>query len=162
MPSISVKASETSISLLTIRELPEASVINRKALRLLGPNPVSVDLNFRVIPDLEQSTVSVIVTCSYTSIIEYIRTRLLVCPVLATFEVENLKEHVSISGSDAILGSRLMMIVLGVAIGSLRGIIAVRSAGTRLEKYPLPLVDLSMLMHRLNYDEDAPSHIFRI
>lgn len=153
---------ETNISPLSLRELPHASVINRRAIRRLGALPVSVDLNFRVVPDIEHSTVSLIVTCSYSAVMSYIKTRLMACPILATFEVENLKEHVDVTGEEAIVGSRLMMMMLNVVVGALRGIIAVRTAGTPLARHPLPLVDMAVLMRKLNYGRASQSNIFQV
>ena len=49
-------------------------------------------------------------------------------------------------------------VMYGVAIGALRGMLAQRLAGTMLEAYPLPLVNISELVSRHLYG-NAPSQL---
>ncbi len=152
---------ETAIkfSLLSVREVEGATAINRRALRRLGRTPVNVDLNVRVVPDLDRSLLSLVVSCSYVAVIGFIRTRVLACSAVATFEVEDLAAHVTLQGEEVVLGGKLMMTMLGIAVGSLRGIIAVRTADTPLRFRPLPVIDLTALMCRISYGSAVASAI---
>lgn len=155
-----MKDSDINISLQSVGEVEGASVINRRAaVRALGKD-VQVDMTVRVVPDIDKSTVSLVVTASYIAQGKIIRERLLTCSAFATFSIENLKDHVEVNGEDVVVGGRLMMIMLGIAVGALRGIIAVRIAGTPLRNRPLPIIDLTALMYRLRYGA-APSASFR-
>lgn len=144
---------ETTVNfrLVSVREVEGATAINRRVLRRLGHNPISVDLNVRVIPDLDHSLISLVVTCSYVAVIGMIRTKVLSCSVVSTFEVEDLLEHVTMQGEEVIVGSKLMMTMLGIAVGSLRGVVAVRTSDTVLRFRPLPVIDLTALMYRIHY-----------
>ncbi|MBD5232922.1 MAG: hypothetical protein HDS65_01955 [Bacteroidales bacterium] len=144
---------ETAInfSLLSVREVQGATAINRRALRRLGRTPLSVDLNVRVVPDVDRSMISLVVSCSYIAVVGLIRTRVLACTAVSTFEVEKLAEHVTVQGEEVVLGGKLMMTLLGIAVGALRGIISVRTADTPLRFRPLPVIDLTALMCRISY-----------
>lgn len=143
--------SDINVRLISVSELQGATAINRRALRRLGGRTVSVDMNVRAIPDLNHSMVTLVVTCSYIAVIGLLRTRLLTCSAVTTFEVENLRKHIETQGEDVVLGGKLMTLMLGIAVGALRGIVAYRTADTPLRNTPLPILDLNALMYRLRY-----------
>lgn len=147
---------EIKITLVSVGEVAGATAINRRIARLAQGKPLQVDMNVRVVPDMSRSMVSLVVSCSYIYTGVLVRERVLSCSATATFEIENLKDHVEHRGEDVIVGGRLMMMMLGVAVGALRGIVAVRTAGTPLEGRPLPILDLTALMYRLRYGSEAP------
>ena len=151
-----METASINFRLLSVREVEGATAIHRRALRRLGRTPVNVDMNVRVVPDLDHSMVSLIVTCSYVAVIGLIRTRVLSCSTVSTFEIENLAAHVTMQGEEVIVGGKLMQTMLGIAVGALRGVIAVRTADTPLRFRPLPVIDLTALMYRLHYG-NAPS-----
>ena len=136
---------------ISVSEVPGATVINRSALRRLGHETVSVDMNVRVIPDVQHNMISLVVSCSYIAPIGLVRQRLLVSSVIATFEIEDLAENIVMHGSEVVVAGKLMMTMLGIAVGALRGIVAVHTKGTALRHRPLPIIDLTALMARLNY-----------
>lgn len=154
-----MEESTVNISLVSVREIEGATAINRRALRRLGRTPVNVDMNVRVVPDVDHSLVSLVVSCSYVAVLGYIRTRVLSCSVVATFEIQELKEHVTLQGEEVIVGGNLMMTMLGIAVGALRGVVAVRTADTPLRFRPLPIIDLTALMYRLHYGNATSSAI---
>ncbi len=153
---------DINLRLVSVSELDGATAINRRAARRLGRKPVQVDMNVRVVPKLESNLITLIVSTSYIGIVNLIRERLLVCSAVATFEVQDLQKHVEQNGEDIIVGSKLMMTMLGIAVGALRGIIAVRTKFTPLEHCPLPVIDLSALMYRLRYGQPPPRKISRL
>lgn len=138
------------MTLIDLGEVDGASAINRRALRRLTREAISVDMNVKVVPDIERSLLSVLVSCSYRAVIGLIRERLLVCTAVATFEVEGLASLIEENGQEKILPTPLMMNMLGIAVGALRGIVAVRTADTPLRRRPLPIIDLDTLMRRLS------------
>ena len=146
-----MEESQLNICLRSVNELPGATVVNRRALRNIRGEKVNVDLNVRVVPDVEHSLISLIVTCSYIAVIGYIRTRLLVCSVVSTFEIKELEKFVEIQGDDVVVTAPLMKQMLGISVGALRGIVSVRTQGTPLANSPLPMIDLTALMYRLHY-----------
>ena len=146
-----MEETEFNITLLSVGEVEGASVVNRRASLKAYGKPVHVDMTVRVVPDLDKSTVSLVVTASYIVQGKFVRERVLTCSAFATFQIENLRQHVEINGEDIIVGGHLMMMMLGITVGALRGIISVRIAGTPLSNRPLPIIDLTALMYRLRY-----------
>lgn len=146
-----MKESKVNVSLVSVSEVPHATVINRSALRRLGHETVSVDMNVRVIPDVPHNMISLVVSCSYIAPIGFVRQRLLVSSVITTFEIEDLASNIVMRGNEVVVAGQLMMTMLGIAVGALRGIVAVHTQGTALRHRPLPIIDLTALMARLNY-----------
>lgn len=155
-----MKDLDFNISLRSIGEVEGASVLNRRAAMRASGKDISVDMTVRVVPDLEASTISLIVTASYIAKGVIVRERLLTRSAYATFEIQDLRQHIEINGEDVVVGGKLMMMMLGIAVGALRGIISVRIAGTPLKNRPLPIIDLTALMYRLRYGS-APAEVFR-
>lgn len=154
-----MKDTEIELTLVSVAEIKSATAINKRAARRFRGKPVNLDMSVRVVPQVEKSRISLIVTCSYIYKGTILSERLLTCSVLATFEVKDLLEHIHRSGEEVVVGSRLMMLMLNVAVGALRGIVAVRTEGTALSGRPLPIVDLSALMYRLHYGT-PPDRVF--
>lgn len=146
-----MEETEITLSLVSVSEVRGATAINRAAIRRLGRNHISVDLNVRAVPDLDRSLLSLVVTCSYIANIGLIRTRVLSCSVISTFEIPGLKEILAVQGEDVILTGKVMRTMLNIAVGALRGVIAVRTADTALRFRPLPVIDLNALMYRLQF-----------
>lgn len=152
-----MKDTDIQISLAAVGELEGGTALNRRALRRLTKQPIVVDMSVKAIPDLKRSLITLVVSCSYRAVIGFIRERLMVCSAVATFEVADLAGHIERRGEEAVVGGSLMMTMLGIAVGALRGIVAVRTAGTPLHNRPLPIIDLSALMYRLHYGSSAPT-----
>lgn len=146
-----MKEEQVNVSLISVSEVKGATVLNRSALRRLGCKPVDVDMNVRVIPDLERSLVSLVVSCTYVGVVNLIRTRLMTCSVICTFEIENLATHIVMNGPELVLAAPLMTTMLGISVGSLRGVVATRTADSPLRYRPLPIIDLKALLYRLQY-----------
>lgn len=144
---------QPKVTILSVNEVPDSTAINRSALRRLGNQTVNVDINVRVVPNIEKSLVSIVVSCSYLAQIGFLRYRVLVSSVVANFGIENLAKVVIPKGDEYVIPADLMLTMLGVAVGALRGVVAVRTQGTKLRNSPLPLIDLNTLMYRLHYGQ---------
>ena len=71
------------------------------------------------------------------------------CIYKFSFEVIDLSRYVIIDG-DNITINHLMPHFLNVIIGTMRGILVVRTAGTLFSKYPLPILDANALNDSLS------------
>lgn len=148
-----MESSTPAITILSIHEVPDSTAINRSALRRLGSRPVTVDINVRVVTNIEKSIVSLVVSCSYLATAPYLRQRILVSSVVANFGIENLAKVVVNKGGEKVIPRETMLTMLGVAVGALRGVVAVRTQETKLRNSPLPLIDLNTLLARLRYGQ---------
>ncbi len=148
-----MKSNEMNVQLHALSELSDATAVNRRALRRLNPmSQVNVDMKVKVLPDLALGRISIVVTCSYTAEVYLIRTHLAVCSVVATFDVEDLESYIEYpEGGEMRIATPLMSMMLGIAVGALRGMMAVRLAGTPLSKHPMPIINMAALIERLSY-----------
>lgn len=154
-----MKETEAEVRLVDIGELQGATAINRRAARRAVGKPVHLDMSVRLVPDVGHEMLSLIVKCSYVFCGEAYRERLMTCSVYSNFQVKDLAAHIERHGENAIVDTQLMMLMLSVAVGALRGIVAVRTKGTLLESRPLPIINISALMYRLHYGEE-PQNLF--
>ena len=83
----------------------------------------------------------------YTTMRGQILRNLMDYTVKAHFEVDGL---VSVEDDAAMMPPGLLRMMLGVTIGAIRGMIAIRTAHTFLANFPLPLMDLDALMENMD------------
>lgn len=65
------------------------------------------------------------------------------------FEVRNLRRLVTFNEDGSVTINDIMPLLLSVAVGTMRGILVVKTAGTRLAERPLPMIDIDELTDRL-------------
>lgn len=65
------------------------------------------------------------------------------------FEVKNLSEFVSTDEQGKITVEGVLPHMVSVALGTMRGVLAVRTVGTDINKYPIPIMDPIQLCDNL-------------
>ena len=65
------------------------------------------------------------------------------------FEVKDLRQFI-VNNNQNITGKHIMPHLLNVAVGTMRGILVVKTAGTNFSKYPLPMIDVNQLNSNLS------------
>ena len=66
------------------------------------------------------------------------------------FEVKNLSQFIVFNDNQSITVNHIMPHFLSVAVGTMRGILVVKTAGTNFSKYPLPMIDANQLNANLS------------
>ena len=66
------------------------------------------------------------------------------------FEVKNLSQFIVFNDNQSITVNHIMPHFLSVAVGTMRGILVVKTAGTNFSKYPLPMIDANLLNANLS------------
>ena len=66
------------------------------------------------------------------------------------FEVKNLRQFIVFNDNQSITVNHIMPHLLSVAVGTMRGILVVKTAGTNFSKYPLPMIDANQLNANLS------------
>lgn len=66
------------------------------------------------------------------------------------FEVKNLAQFVVFNDNQSITVNHIMPHFLSVAVGTMRGILVVKTAGTNFSNYPLPMIDVNQLNSNLS------------
>lgn len=71
------------------------------------------------------------------------------------FEVKDLKRFIIFNDNKSITVNHIMPHFLSVAVGTMRGVLVVKTAGTNLSKYPLPMIDVNLLNASLGSGENG-------
>lgn len=108
---------------------------------------VRVGFSNQIIPDVEQDIFTLIFGVRY----ELAGEPILECVYRFVFEVKNLAQFI-VFGEDrgSITVSSIMPHFLSVAVGTMRGILVVKTAGTNIARYPLPMVNIDNLNDALS------------
>lgn len=114
----------------------------------VNPDNLKVGFTNRILPDIENNIISVVFGVQYF----YEDEKVLDCIYKFSFEVIDLSRYVIVDG-DNITINYLMPHFLSVIVGTMRGILVVRTAGTLFAKYPLPIFDVNMLNGSLSQDK---------
>lgn len=109
------------------------------------PDDLQVGFANKILPDIENNVISIVFGVQYL----YENEKVLDCIYKFSFEVIDLSRYVIIDG-DNITINHLMPHFLNVIIGTMRGILVVRTAGTLFSKYPLPILDANALNDSLS------------
>ena len=152
----SVKDLELNIRIADVRELP-ASHINRWEILRYRGEKLSITLTSRFIVHEPESQVELRVRALYHYMRGMVTRPLLDCGVSVTVDMSPFPSALA---DGAELPPRLMSILYGAGIGALRGVIALRTSGTSLSSFPLPLVNISELVSSHMYGTPAPSFCF--
>lgn len=70
------------------------------------------------------------------------------------FEVKDLARFINTDDNNNITISHIMPHLISVAIGTMRGILVVKTAGTNLSKFPLPMIDPNQLSANLSSPQE--------
>lgn len=152
--------SEIDIRIARISEVAGKTHLHRWEMLRYGNNPedIIIDMKARVEGDSASESLTLRLEVMYSYMRSMVRRPLLDYAVDVVFEIPSIADYVGFSSvRDRVdIPPSLMAMMLNVAIGALRGMIAQKTAGTPIEDSPLPLVNVSQLVSRLIYG-DRPS-----
>jgi hypothetical protein len=144
------------IDLERLTEVPDLSTIDRRAIRRYIDQPLKVDIGTRLVPDSRNHLTLVLsLALSYTEPIGTSAT-LLIEGVAATFTISDFDRHVIVHQDNVCVDRSLMLLMLGVTVGAIRGMIALRVADTPLAQIPIPILDLNILADRIDSAQCLP------
>lgn len=139
-----MNARSSDISLRLVEVNQTHAMISRWECAMYNGAPVDVRLSSSLSPNPSAHTVAMTVNASYTTVRGQIRRQLLDCSVEAVFYIEG--DDVKLTGKSTIVDETVLRLMLGTAIGALRGIIAMHTRNTFLHHYPLPIYRLDVLV----------------
>ncbi|MCI2082959.1 MAG: hypothetical protein LKK08_05710 [Bacteroidales bacterium] len=111
-----------------------------------APEDLQLEFSNRVSPNTETNIIDISFGVRYVLKEE---------PILESvyrfsFEVKNLSSFVVKNDDGNMTINDIMPHLLNVAVGTMRGILVVKTAGTNLSKYPLPIIDATTLSNNLS------------
>ena len=109
------------------------------------PEAIRIGFSTGIEPDLENDKFSLVFGIQYV-INESV---ILESVYRFTFAVVNLAQYIVFNGDKSITITHLMPHFLSVAVGTMRGILVVKTAGTAFARYPLPIIDVNQLNENL-------------
>lgn len=140
-------------------EVSDRCHLYRWELLRIGNSPTDIDVRVHasLSEDHTDSRVTLHLEVTYSYMRTMIRRPLLQHAVDVEFEIPDISKVLVpvINGEKIAIPPSLVTMMLGIAVGALRGMIAQRTAGTALEKRPLPLINISSLVSRLIYGEPS-------
>lgn len=141
---------ELDIRLLGISEVKRGCAVHHWELMRYEGGKVNVGLSARFNMSRESAIATVVVGVHYTTLRSQVVRKLMDYTIKARFEVSELSGMVDIEYGDILIPPGLLHLMLSVSIGALRGMVAMRTANTFLANFPLPLMDLSEVMNRMD------------
>jgi len=110
-------------------------------------NPESIQIGFstQIQPDVDNNTFSLFFGTRY----ELEGEAILESVYRFDFEVKDLGQFIVYNDDQSITVNHVMPHFLSVALGTMRGILVVKTAGTLFSHYPLPMIDVNQLSGNL-------------
>ena len=108
---------------------------------------IQLGFSNQIIPDIENDVIAILFGVQYA----YKNEIVLESVYRFTFSVVDLKKYITLN-DNIITIAYLMPHFLSVAVGTMRGILVVKTAGTKLSKSPLPIIDPNELNVTLSAD----------
>ena len=143
-PDVNIQMRLTSISEESFMMSPGkiADDANSEAIQLGFSNQIQ--------PDVENNKMTLIFGTKYELEGEVI----LESVYRFEFEVKDLARFINTDDNNNITISHIMPHLISVAIGTMRGILVVKTAGTNLSKFPLPMIDPNQLSANLSSPQE--------
>lgn len=139
------------LALKRIQELSydESPRLNR-ILRMKIPKEIQIGFTVSMDPDCRNDRLGLRLGVVYYTVIEGMRYPLIEYKTLFSFGIFDLQCYLQLmEGEQVSIKPELFGMLLGIAIGSVRGMLAVKTAGSLLEDYPLPVINLTSLLHSI-------------
>lgn len=141
---------DIEIQLTKIAEVPDLSHISKRALRRFSGASAKVSLSARLIPAVESNRLSLLLSAIFTDVGVVERPVLMQETVLAEFDVTDIENHIDLNTESIRVPRHMLTLMLSVALGALRGMVALRTAGTPLASCPLPIMDITDIAARIH------------
>lgn len=112
----------------------------------VNPDAIQIGFSSQIYPDVENNIFNLVFGTRY----EFEGKVVLESLYKFEFEVKNLSQFIVFNDDQSITVNHLMPHCLSVAIGTMRGILVAKTAGTVLSKFPLPMIDANQLSANLS------------
>ena len=109
------------------------------------PDAIQIGFSTQIQPDVENNIFNMIFGTRY----ELDGDVVLESIYRFEFEVKDLRQFI-VNNNQNITVKHIMPHLLNVAVGTMRGILVVKTAGTNFSKYPLPMIDVNQLNSNLS------------
>lgn len=143
---------QIDLRLIELREVKPLTRLHRWEFMHFRGNKADVELSTHFDKDTSRNTVTLQLGAHYTVLRSQIRRRLLDYVIEAEFMISRADGLIVVSDHEMMITPDLLRLMLNISIGAIRGMIALRTAGTALARFPLPVYNLDRLIANI---EDA-------
>lgn len=144
-----MKQEELDIRLVELRENKQLTQMHRWEFVRYEGTPVDVEISTGFRKSRSKKLVVLELGAHYTTVRGQIRRRMLDYVIDAEFEINDMNGVIESDREELVLTTDVLRLMLSIAIGALRGMIALRTSGTFLVHYPLPVYDLDKLVENI-------------
>lgn len=117
----------------------------------LAPEAINIGFSNQFQPDVENNNMSIVFGIRYMLTGEVV----LESVYRFLFEVKDLAQFIEFNNNDRFTIKYITPHLLSVAVGTMRGILVVKTAGTIFSKYPLPMIDVNILNTNLSSPKEG-------
>ena len=133
-------------------KIEELSYRDKTKLGEALKEPVFVKLLLNILPDIGRNIIELIVGVVYHTNSEDL--------LKSTFEVGEMEAVVCVRDYSVSVAPELLSILVGVSIGTLRGMLVLKSADSFFGNYPLPIINITELIASLQTETVKQSSYF--
>ena len=137
---VNVQMGLTSVDEVSFMMLPG------KVTENVQPGNIKLGFFNQVQPEVESDKIALIFGVRY----ELEDDKILECVYRFEFRVNGFARVITTHDKEGITVTYIMPLLINVAIGTMRGILVVKTAGTNLSKFPLPIIDSVRLTQSLS------------
>jgi len=131
---------EVSYKCDDLGDVPDNKLIEKNLITGIG---------FRFNSNFDKKTLGIVLSVKYLLKKDDAEKELCSYEIESVFKIKELEKAIKIEGEKVQVEDGLLLNLLSVTIGALRGMLALKTQGTILNKYPLPLVDVSSMIKHI-------------
>ena len=135
------------LKLVSIEEVRDRSAIHRWELLRYDGSPIDIKIVTGFEESDEKNVLSMLLGVRYTAMREDLRRPLLTYFIRVKAQVNDIVHKALVTDSSVYLPPDLLATLMGVGIGALRGMVALKTVDTPLAEHPLPLYAVSDLIN---------------
>ena len=132
------------LSLEHIEELDFTCPAAKKSINI-GKEIIPVKFVVNIYPDVKRDYFKLITGVRYIRHRNFIGQELLFYRIAVVYKIEKLGDFVKLENSQV-----TVELLLSISIGSMRGMLALRTQNTVFKNYPLPLINVSEILTSMN------------
>ena len=141
------------IRLLKVSELNSKSKFNRWEIMRYKGIPLNVSLSASITPMLDENILKLELGVHYILDKDGKKTPYVDYYICCEYEIPNLVSQIETNDLTITLPSYMITIMMSVAVGTLRGMLVKKLENTKLGAYPLPIINVSEIIHECIFQE---------
>ncbi len=118
-----------------------------KTLDEINPESIKYELGFKLDINEENNRFDLFLNIQY--VYQDKNTKILEVETINSFEIEDIKNQIERNGDQLTDKSGFLPTIMGVGLGTIRGVIVAKTAGTILVDYPLPIINPTDILNNI-------------